>query len=171
MSLIPRMMLLLLACAALLAGIQIPNFVDQYEKRLDAHFLEVQNNLQPFQEIANQFHGGSLDALIEKHERSTDPTFKAEGAAIRNMHERFIRFQYQLQRLKTHLFGKLQILAVDGDRALIRETADQYSFGILLDRNAVIAGVISVAVIVLTFEWIAVMLGWMLAKPARPIRR
>lgn len=170
MSLIPRMMLLLLAGAALLGGVQIPNFVDQYEKRLDAHFREVQNNLKPFQDIANQFHGGSLDVLIDKHERSTDPTFKAEGAAIRNLQERFLRFEYQLQRLKTHLFGKLQILAVDADRELMKETADQYSFGIMLDRNAVIAGFVSMAVVVLCFEWIAMLLGWMLAKPTRPAR-
>ena len=40
MSLIPRFLLLCLAVASVLVGIQAPNFVDQYEKRLDAHLIE-----------------------------------------------------------------------------------------------------------------------------------
>jgi len=46
MKVLYRYFLILIACTAILFGVQIPNFVDQYEKRLDAHFLEVQNNLR-----------------------------------------------------------------------------------------------------------------------------
>jgi hypothetical protein len=88
MGAIYRDFLILVACVALLLGIQVPSFVDQYEKRLDAHFIEVKNNLRGFQEIADKFHGGSLEALIAKHEASEDRTFKDEARPIRNMYEK-----------------------------------------------------------------------------------
>ncbi|MBW2674963.1 MAG: DUF2937 family protein, partial [Deltaproteobacteria bacterium] len=62
MRVLYRYFLILIACAALLFGIQIPNFVDQYEKRLDAHFIEVENNLRGYQEIADRYYDGSVAA-------------------------------------------------------------------------------------------------------------
>lgn len=107
MGLLSRLFLLLSASGALLLGIQLPGFVDQYEKRVDAHFLEVSSNLKPFQDIADRFHGGSMKALIEKHEQSTDPTFHAEGAAIRKMHDRLLRFQNEKFQLQASLPNQL----------------------------------------------------------------
>ena len=68
MSVIYRYFLILIACISILLGIQIPSFVDQYEKRLDAHFLEVTNNLRGYQEIAEKFFNGSITELIKKHD-------------------------------------------------------------------------------------------------------
>src|SRR5581483_6371599 len=71
MSFLYRYLLILIACVALLMGIQIPSFVDQYEKRLDAHLQEVQADLKGYQDIANRDFGGSMEALIRRHKEST----------------------------------------------------------------------------------------------------
>jgi len=55
---------LLLFAAALLLGIQIPSFIDQYEKRVDAHFQEVSINISGFQNTADLMFGGDLQQLI-----------------------------------------------------------------------------------------------------------
>ncbi len=155
MGLLSRLFLLLAASGALLLGIQLPGFVDQYEKRVDAHFLEVSSNLKPFQNIADRFHGGSMEALIEKHEQSTDPTFHAEGAAIRKMRDRFLRFQNEKFQLQASLPNRLLWIATQADRELIDETRRNYSFGILLDRTALIAGFSCMFMIVVLLELLA----------------
>ena len=74
-----RYFLIIAACGSLLLGIQIPNFVNQYEMRLDAHLSEVKNNLQGYQDIADRLYDGSITTLISKHEQSDDQTFKQEA--------------------------------------------------------------------------------------------
>jgi hypothetical protein len=167
MSLVYRLTLLGLAALFLLLGIQVPNFVDQYEKRLDAHYLEVQANLRPFQDIANQFHGGSLEALIDKHEQSADPTFKAEGEAIRSMQRRAQRFAAERRQLNVELPQQVLYLATRGDRELLDETRQRYSFALLLNREAVIAGLVLMAGVVILVELIAGLFG--LLSRQRPV--
>lgn len=152
MSLIPRMILLLVACSALLVGVQVPNFTDQYQKRVDAHLQEVQANLAPFQAIADQFHGGSLDALIAHHEASRDPTFRAEADAILHMKQRLMHFQAELANLDQPLPRQVWHLLTAGDRELLGETRDQYSYGIQLDQTAVLSGAGFVFIAVLVLE-------------------
>lgn len=155
MGLLSRFLLLLIAGAALLLGVQVPNFVDQYAKRVDAHFLEVSANLKPFQAIADRQHGGSLEALIQKHEQSADPTFHAEGAAIRKMHDRFLRFQIEKIQLQKELPEQLIWIATRADRELLQETRQNYSFGLLLDRTAVVTGFGLMISVVLVLELLA----------------
>lgn len=152
MSVIYRYFLILIACISVLLGIQIPNFIDQYEKRLDAHFLEVKNNLRGYQEIADKYHGGSIEALITKHEQSGDPTFKGEAKPIRNIHERYLRFRDQKVSLETGLAGKAAFIVANRDEELINETYVNYSFTIPLNRPAVVSGFLSAAIVVLAIE-------------------
>lgn len=166
MGLLSRFFLLLTASGALLLGIQVPGFVDQYEKRVDAHFLEVSTNLKSFQDIANRFHGGSIEALIEKHEQSTDQTFHAEGDAIRKMHDRFLRFQNEKIQLQASLPNQILWIATGADRELLLETRNNYSFGILLDRTALIVGLSSMIAVVVVLELLASL--FRLREPARP---
>ena len=162
-----RYFLIVIACIAVLLGIQIPNFVDQYEKRLDAHFIEVKNNLRGYQEIADKYYGGSVEALIRKHESSEDPTFKDEARPIENIYARFLRFSAQKAGLATDLAGKVAFLFTDRDRELMEEVSQNYSFTIPLDRQAVVAGFLFAAVVLLAVELLLALLRLLL----RPQRR
>ena len=167
MSTLYRYFLIIIACTAILFGIQIPSFVDQYEKRLDAHFIEVQNNLRGFQEIADRFHGGSLEALIEKHEKSNDATFQGEAEPIRNMYRRFLKFKAEKAALATSLPKKLAFIAVQGDKELVNETRRSYSYTIPLNQSAVISGVVAAASVILIFELLRIIFA-VLARPRAP---
>lgn len=159
-----RYFLILVACAALLIGIQVPNFVDQYEKRLDAHFIEVSNNLKGFQEIADRHFGGSIESLIAKHEASEDSVFKDEARPIRNIYERYVRFKSEKAALDTTLAGKIAHLAPAGDRELLRETYNNYLFALLLNGEAVLAGFIFVAIVVLAIEILRMIAAFFLRR-------
>ena len=152
MSIIYRYSLILLACVLLLMGIQIPSFVDQYEKRLDAHFIEVKTNLRGFQEIADTYFGGSLEALINKHEQSGDEIFREEARPIRSMYQRYLRFSQQKLGLNTHLVGKVFFISTRGDKELLEETRKNYSYTIPLDKAAVYSGFATAGIILLIIE-------------------
>lgn len=164
MSFFTRLLMIAIAAGALLVGIQIPNFVDQYAKRLDAHYIEVQTNLKPFQDIADQFHGGSLDALISKHRQSNDLTFYAEGTAIEKMVRRLQRFEREKRDLQVPLPQQVTFLVTRADPDLVEETRVNYSFGLLLDKTAVLAGLICMLAAVVVLELFA----WLVRSLTRP---
>jgi hypothetical protein len=72
------------ATGCFLGGL-FPSFSIQYHQRLEAQYDQVSIDLAPFEEIANRYHGGDLEALVQHHLNSTDPTFHAEGEAIQLM--------------------------------------------------------------------------------------
>jgi len=57
----------------ILIGIQVPSFVDQYAKRIDAHYQEVSINISGFQKTADSLFDGDLEALITYYERLLSP--------------------------------------------------------------------------------------------------
>lgn len=170
MGFISRLLLLLCGSCALLVGIQVPGFVDQYEKRIDAHFVEVQANLKPFQDIANKFHGGSLDALIQKHEASPDRSFRAEGDAIGKVEQRFQLLQREKFALQTSLPRQVVFMATEADRALIDEARRDYSFTVLLNQVTLLSGLVFAAGVVLSLELIIGILRWMWQPRRNPLR-
>lgn len=165
MALLYRFVLLLVGAGALLLGVQVPGFVDQYQKRVDAHLIEVRANLQPFQDIANQFHQGSIESLIARHEASADPSFKAEGAAIQKMRDRVQRFENQMKGIEGSLAQQVQWLVLHGDRELIDETRKDYSFAVLLNRTAVIAGLGAMVAAIVLLELLAALVRLVLPPP------
>ncbi len=159
MSFLYRYLLIFIACVALLLGIQIPTFVDQFEKRLDAHFQEVQTNLKGYQEIADRDFSGSMEALIRRHKDSTDMVFRDEAAPIETMYLRYLHFKDQRAALQTSLPGKVLYLAQHGDHELMRETYANYSFAIPLDSMAIYSGFALVAIVLLLVEFVSGVLG------------
>jgi hypothetical protein len=164
MSFFTRLLMLTVAGAALLIGIQVPNFVDQYGKRLDAHYIEVQTNLKPFQDIADQFHAGSLEALISKHRQSDDLTFRAEGDAIEKMYRRLQHFALEKREMQAPLPQQVAFIVMRADPDLVEETRQSYSFGLLLDRTAVLVGVVCMLAVVIVLELFA----WLVRALTRP---
>lgn len=136
-----RYLIVILACVALLIGLQVPNFVDQYQKRLDAHLREVMVNLQPFQEIASKYFGGDMNKLIELHRTSTEKPFQEEGAAIEKMVARKLRFETEMAALNVGLPLKALHVLLHGDSEMLAETKTQYSYAVPMSEEALFFGV------------------------------
>jgi hypothetical protein len=155
-----RYLLIAIASVSILMGIQIPNFVDQYEKRLDAHLIEVTENLRGFQEIADRYHQGSLEALIREHEESKGLTFRDESKPLKAMYERYKAFRDEQLSLKTNLAGKAVHLVLKGNRPLVDETYSNYSFNIPLNTSAVISGLLFAALALGIVEVVVTLIAW-----------
>ena len=166
-SILYRYLFVVVACASLLIGLQIPNFVDQYHKRVDAHLREVTINLQPFQEIANKYFGGDLGKLIALHRSSDAKPFQEEGAAIEKMVQRKLRFEADLAALQTSLPLKAWHVLLHGDREMIDEALEQYSYAVPLNQDALIFGAGVALTILLLLELLLALIRYAYTKLIR----
>jgi len=166
-----RYLIVVVACISLLIGLQIPNFIDQYQKRVDAHLREVTVNLQPFQEIANKYFGGDMNKLIELHRNSGVKPFQEEGAAIEKMIQRKLRFEADLAALQTSLPLKAWRVLLQGDREMIDEALGQYSYAVPLNQDALAFGAGVAIVILLLVELLLALARLTTAKIYTSIRR
>lgn len=147
-----RYLMIIVACIALLTGLQLPNLADQYEKRVDAHLREVTINFQPFQEIANKYFNGSIEKLIELHRQSGQQPFQDEGAAIEKMYQRKLRFEAEMAALKTSLPYRIVHILFNGDQEMMNETLAQYSYTVPLNQDALMVGAAIAAAVMLALE-------------------
>jgi len=92
----------------------IPSFITQYRQRVGGRLDQVLKDLEPFQQIANQYHQGSLKELIQHHLNSSDTTFHDEGAALQAMLSSAEQLRRALQALNTDLFHQLSYLLPAG---------------------------------------------------------
>jgi len=140
MRLLKEYTIRLVFTAGILFGVQVPNFIDQYTQKVSAHYLEAAENFSGFQATADKFHGGSVKALIERHETSDDPVFQSEASPIKEIHSRIQAFSSELKALNTNLFSKIFHVAFKSDRAVLKETVSEYSATVPLNTDAIICG-------------------------------
>ena len=171
MSILYRYLMIIVACISLLIGVQIPSFVDQYQKRVDAHLREVTINLQPFQEIANTYFGGNLGKLIELNLRANAKPLQEQGAAIALMAKRKSRFEADMAALQTSLPMKALHVLFNGDREMIDEALGQYSYTVPLNQDALLFGAAASLLILLILELLFALSRFVGAKAWRRLHR
>jgi hypothetical protein len=132
---------LALFAVGLLAGVQVPGFVDQYAKRVGAHYLEVAQNFTGFQNTADQYFGGSIDALLAHHEQSSDLVFKEEAKPIRALYARLQSLAVELAAMNRSIFSRITHVAFRPDKEIFNETLATYSYTVPLNQAAIVSGV------------------------------
>lgn len=137
--------------AGIVAAGCIPSFIAQYRQRVGGRLDQVIQDLAPFQEIANQFHHGSLQELIRHHLSSPDPTFHSEGAAIQAMVNSAAQLRQALEALNTDLFHQLVYLLTKIDPVIARSTWDIFSPSFNLTAESVVFALIVGILIWLVF--------------------
>jgi len=133
------------------AGGLFPSFSTQYHLRLQAQYDQVTIDLAPFEDIASQYHGGSLDALVQHHLDSTDPTFHAEGEAIQLM----VNSQAQLAESKAAAEAPYadQILYFyrHADNHIAQATLDSFTPVLVTTENAITFALTIGTIVILAF--------------------
>ena len=113
--------------AGIVAAGCVPSFIAQYRQRVGGQLDQVLHDIAPFQEIANQFHHGSLEELVRYHLASPDATFHSEGTAIQGMINSAEQLRRVLEALNTDLFHQLVYLLGKIDPLTARATWDVFS--------------------------------------------
>lgn len=162
-----RYTLKLIFVLGLLIGIQLPNFLAQYELRLDAHYIEAKNNLAQYQKLADLFFDGDIDALIVKHRNSDVAIFKAEVVVIENTLNRFNELQQEKDDLQGNLFHKFYFLVKKLDSPLFKETNKSYKAEVVLNQAAISVGLILALIFSLLFELVFMLISTVNRKTKR----
>jgi len=113
-----------------------PSFSVQYHQRLQAQYDQVIIDLAPFQEIADRYHGGSLDALVQHHLNSTDPTFYAEGEAIYLMMDSQVRLAESKAAAEAPYVDQTLYFYQRMDEDVARATWDSFTPALVTTENA-----------------------------------
>jgi hypothetical protein len=124
----------------LLVGVQVPGFVDQYAKRVSAHYIEATRNFSDFQRTADQYFGGSVAALIAHHSAAADPVFRDEARNIAAIYARVSMLKAELDALSGPLPARLVHLIFRPNREILNETIAAYSYTVPLNQDAILCG-------------------------------
>jgi len=128
---------LLIFAAALLLGIQIPSFIDQYGQRVDAHYREVSVNISGFQNTADLLFGGDLQQLIAYYANSNDTVFERDANSIQLIADRYARFAAEQAALADNLLAVAVHVLLAPDQEIFDETMAQYSYTVPLNSLAI----------------------------------
>lgn len=143
----------------LLVGVQGPAFVDQYAKRVSAHYLEVKQNFAGFQQAADQYFNGDVNALVTHHLQSPDKVFRGEAKTIGDLFDRIKALAAEMDALKGSTFARLIHIIVNPNREILQETVAAYSYTVPLSPEAISYGVITGLLLALAAELILAGLG------------
>jgi hypothetical protein len=137
LSLLKTYSRLLIFAGGLLLGIQVPNFVDQYERRIDAHYLEVNANISGFQSTADLLFSGDMEALIAYYADSNDLVFESDAQSIRSIVDRYDRISNEREALSGNIFAASMHVILNADNEFMDETFEQYGYTISLNLLAI----------------------------------
>jgi hypothetical protein len=143
---------LVLFALGLLAGVQVPGFVDQYAKRVSAHYIEATKSFAGFQRTADQFFGGSIDALIAHHESSSDAVFKDEATNVATIYARLRKLTVELDAMSRSLLSRLMHVAFRPDKEILHETIAAYSYTVPLNQEGILCGLTAALLLALLVE-------------------
>ncbi|WP_263138502.1 DUF2937 family protein [Pseudomonas sp. RIT-PI-AD] len=131
---------LVLFTLGLLVGVQVPGFIADYVKRVDAHRLESQRGLEGFQETARRFFDGDMNALVAHYRDSADPVMRSDAQSVAGLYERAALLDREWLAMQGPWYRQVWHLATDADQGLLEETRAAYSYQVLLAPQAIAWG-------------------------------
>lgn len=150
---------LVLFTLGLLVGVQVPGFVDDYAKRVEAHRLEAERSLAGFRETAKRFFDGNLDALVAHYRQSDDPVMRSDADSVATLVNRDALLQREWQAMQGAWYARTWHVLSAADRELLLETANAYSYQVLLVPEAIGWGLACAFLLAWLLESLALGLG------------
>lgn len=161
---------LLLFAFGLLVGVQVPGFIEAYERHVDARRQEVALTLQNYQQTARQFFAGDLYALIEHYRASDDPVFQSDARSVQSVVMRYTLLEQEWRALQGPWYARAWHLLMRADRDLLQATWAGYGFQVLLAPAAIAWGLACALILAWLLEALGLLLAWPLRRK-RPVRR
>jgi hypothetical protein len=155
----------------LLVGVQAPGFVDQYAKRVSAHYLEAQRSFAGFQQAADQYFNGDVSALVAHHLQSSDVVFRGEAKTIGELFARIRSLAAEMAALGGSSLARLIHIIVNPDRGILQETIGAYSYTVPLSPEAISYGVTTGLLLALAVELILAALAALMWNQWHRLRR
>jgi hypothetical protein len=165
---------LVLFAAGLLIGVQVPGFINDYAKRVEAHLIEAQTGLRGFQGTAEQFFKGDMQALVAHYRASEDPVFRSDADSLSALLSRQIALDKQFQAMQGPWYIRFLQVVLAADPDIRKETWNGYSYQILLTPEAMIWGMSGALLLSFGIECLFRLIDWVVLggrrlRQSRPI--
>jgi len=165
---------MVLFLAGLLIGVQVPGFINDYAKRVEAHLIEAQAGLSGFQNTANQFFKGDMQALVAHYRASEDPIFRSDADSLGNLLTRQVALDKQFQAMQGPWYIRFLQVVLAADPDIRKETWNGYSYQILLTPEAMIWGMSGALLLSFGIECLFRLIDWVVLggkrlRQSRPI--
>lgn len=151
---------LVLFTLGLLVGVQVPGVITDYSQRVEAHRLEARESLKGFNETAQRFFNGDLQALVAYYRASEDPVFRSDAESINNVLSRNQLLEREWQALQGPWYARAWHVLSAADPQLRDETLNGYSYQVLLAPAAIAWGLAGALVLSALVESVLVGLAW-----------
>ena len=163
-----------LFAAGLLIGVQVPGFINDYAKRVEAHLIEAQAGLSGFQNTANQFFKGDMQALVAHYRASEDPIFRSDADSLSNLLTRQLVLDKQFQAMQGPWYIRFLQVVLAADPDIRKETWNGYSYQILLTPEAMVWGMSGALLLSFGIECLFRLIDWVVLggkrlRQSRPI--
>lgn len=127
--------------AIFILGVQLPEFMQQYQQRLAGHLAEAQSQLNQFEIIAQQHFDGSIITMVTRYKDNSEAAIASTGELIE-------RLSLRVEYLSTHLaqitqsdyLHNVYLFIWHLDNEIARGTAEHFSMAIPLELNAIATG-------------------------------
>ena len=113
---------LVLFTVGLLLGVQIPGFISDYSKRVEAHLIEAQQSLKGYSDTAERFFKGDLQALVAHYRSSEDPVFRSDADSLNLLLTRNQLLDREWQALQGPWYAKAWHVVSAANPDIRRET-------------------------------------------------
>lgn len=161
---------LILFALGLLVGVQVPGVLNDYTQRVQAHLLEAQRALQGFNETAQKFFNGDLQALVEHYQSSDDPVFRSDAQSVASLVTREQVLQREWQALQGPWYQRVWHVVSAADPQIRQETLQGYSYQVPLSPEAIAWGISVALLLAAAIEWLMIGIGYTFGiRPRKPI--
>lgn len=154
LAVIKRYSFLIVFTLSLLLGLQAPNFLQQYEMRLQGHYAEAKLQLAQFQSLADAYFEGDLQALIQKHKSSQVALFRDEAFVIEQSYLRVQMLQQKIEGIKQPVWQRLSALSHEIADPIVQEAWAGYQANIVLNKQAIVVGLTLAVLVMLLLEFV-----------------
>lgn len=168
MTIVRDYLRLILFAAGLLTGVQVPAFVDQYQKRLDAHMLEAKQSLAGFQQTADRYFAGDVQQLIAHYRNNKDKVFQEDAHSLQQIYQRVVLLQSEWNALNGSVFARSYHMVFEHNQQILDETLSQYSYSVPLSPSALAWGICIALLLAACVESALLLIFTLLAK-AKPL--
>jgi len=133
---------LILFIPAMLCGLQLPGFVDQYGKSLSSHLNEAAASLNEFQDDADKYFNGSLEKLIQHYSASNDQVFNDGGQSIQAIYQRHALLKSALTRFGENEYGPYYQSFIEPIPDIQQEVWQAFTHTVVQDSSSIVIGVL-----------------------------
>lgn len=160
---------LALFALGLLVGVQVPGFIDDYGKRVEAQRIESQRGLEGFEATAQRFFKGDMQALVAHYQASADPVMRSDAASVEVLVQRSQWLEREWRAMQGPWYSQAWHLLTAADRELLAATYNVYRYQVLLAPEAIAWGISCALLLAGLLELLGLGIGWALGvgRPSR----